>query len=128
MYGADIAKAGIAMGNVTDVGHMEQWVNTKMIQEKNLALVEAINKLKFTNLQTQVASLTSAVAETAQGECDKMLRLRNLDKVLTTKTITTGSFEDKRANKSSREEELRNWLVALFGRCGHQPKFSLYII
>ena len=128
MYAADIAKAGIVMGNVTDVGHMEQWVNNKIINEKNLAVTEAISEIKITNLQTQVASLTSAVAETAQGECDKMLRLRNLDKVLATKIITTGRFEDKRANKSSREEELRNWLVALFGRCGHQPKFSLYII
>jgi hypothetical protein len=128
MYAADIAKAGIVMGNVTDVGHMEQWVNNKIINEKNLALTEAISEIKITNLQTQVASLTSAVAETAQGECDKMLRLRNLDKVLTIKTNNNGSFEDKRANKNSRETELKNWLEALFSRSGHKPKFSLYII
>ena len=114
MYAANIAKAGIVMGNVTDVGHMEQWVNNKIIQEKSLALAEAISEIKITNLQTQVASLTSAVAETAQGECDKMLRLRNLDKVLTIKTNNNGSFEDKKANKTSRETELKNWLEALF--------------
>ena len=128
MYAADIAKAGIVMGNVTDVGHMEQWVNNKIIQEKSLALAEAISEIKITNLQTQVASLTSAVAETAQGECDKMLRLRNLDKVLTIKTNNNGSFEDNRANKNSRETELKNWLEALFSRNNHKPKFSLYII
>ena len=73
-------------------------------------------------------TLTSAVAETAQGECDKMLRLRNLDKALKTQLISTGSFEDKRANKNSREGELKIWLEALFNRASYQPRFSLYIV
>ena len=68
------------------------------------------------------------VAETAQGEWDKMLKLRNLDKALTTKILTTGSFEDKRSNKSAREEELKTWLMDLFSRGHHKPKFSFYII
>ena len=102
------------MGNI-DVGHMEQWVNNKMGSEKDLALAESVSELKITHLQSQVASLTSAVAETAQGECDKMLRLRNLDKALKTQLISTGSFEDKRANKNIREGELKIWLEALTG-------------
>ena len=64
MYAADIAKATIVMGNV-DVGHMEQWFNNKLLQESSLALAESISELKIINLQSQVASLTSAVAETA---------------------------------------------------------------
>ena len=83
-------------------------------------------KWYFSN--SQIASLTSAVAETAQGECDKMLRLRNLDKALQTQLNTTGSFEDKRANKSKREDELHTWLVSLFNKSQYKPRFSVYII
>ena len=57
-----------------------------------------------------------------------MLRLRNLDKALKTQLNTTGSFEDKRANKSKREDELKAWLVDLFNKTHYQPRFSLYII
>jgi hypothetical protein len=67
MYTADIGKALIVMGNV-NVGHMEQWFNNKLLQKSNLALSESIRELKITNLSSQVASLTSAVVETAQGE------------------------------------------------------------
>ena len=115
------------MANI-DVGHMEQWFNRKLLQERELALAESISELKITNLQSQVASLTSAVAETAQGESDKMLRLRNLDKALTTQLNTSGSFEDKRANKSKREDELRSWLETLFNQTNYKPRFSVYII
>ena len=57
-----------------------------------------------------------------------MPRLINLDRALKTQLNTTGSLEDKRANKSKREDELKTWLVELFSKTGYQPIFSLYII
>jgi hypothetical protein len=50
---------------------MEQWFNNKLLEERDVSLAESIIVLKIANLQSQVASLTSAVADTSQGSAIK---------------------------------------------------------
>ena len=72
---------------------------------------------------------TSAVAENVQSENDKKLRLRNLGKVITTQPIKGGNYEASRANKETREKELKTWLTDICKEgSGYNPGFSLFLI
>ena len=95
-------------------GVMEDYCNYAVEKDKEHSNDRLTAKFNITQLQSQVAALTSAVAETAQTEHDKKLRLRNLNKAITTQPNQDGTSDQKRENKDKREGELRTWLNKLF--------------
>ena len=102
---------------------------SRMIESEEQA-THSLDKtdIKIVNLQTQVASVTSAVAETTYSEDEKKLRIRNLHKVVTTPIVYEGDFAVKRANKETRERELKTWLMQIAQDKNFTPSFSVFLI
>ena len=109
-------------------GEIEDYCLYKVEKDRGHANDRLTAKHNITQLQSQVAALTSAVAETAQTEHDKKLRLRKLNKAITTQPNQDGTSDQKRENKDKREGELRTWLNKLFHESNFYPSFSLFII
>jgi hypothetical protein len=109
--------------------NLEAFSSFMFDQDKVNSDTRSTTKTEVTNLQAQMASLTSAVAENVQSENDKKLRLRNLGKVITTQPIKGGNYEASRANKETREKELKTWLTDICKEgSGYNPGFSLFLI
>ena len=64
-----------------------------------------LTKESISQLRTQAAALTSAVAETYSKEDKFKLRICNLEGVIKTKAVVTGDAGPRRANKETRETE-----------------------
>jgi hypothetical protein len=107
---------------------MEDYCNYAVGKDREYSNDRLTAKSNVTQLQAQVSALTSAVAETAQTEHDKKLRLRNLNKVITTQPNQDGTSDQKRGNKDKREGELRTWLNKVFRESNFSPSYSLFII
>ena len=101
----DAVKAAVhTVSDISTQGEMQDYCHFAIANDKALAVERVTAKANITNLQSQVSSVTSAVAESAQTEQDKKLRLRNLSKV-----IPTPVSQQKRSNKAKREGG--NWLA-----------------
>ena len=86
----------------------------KETKDAQLYLVATeLTKESISQLHTQTAALTSAVAETYSKEDEFQFQIRNLEGVVTTKAVVTGDAGPRRANKETRETELKDWIKAL---------------
>ena len=110
-----VRKAAYGLAKNISVCKMEDYCNFAVDKDRGNANDRSTTKTCITQLQAQVSALTSAVAETAQTEHDKKLRLRNLSKVIATPPNLDGTSDQKRENKEKREGELRTWLTKIFG-------------
>ena len=109
--------------------HLEDYSNFLLGMDKDNSDAKANTKSQMTNLQAQMASLTNAVAESAQSENDKKIRIRNLGKVITTQPLRGANHEATKANRETRENELKNWIKKICNETGsYKPNFSLYLI
>jgi hypothetical protein len=88
------AAAFAGSGNINQF-EMEDYCTFVVSMDKSLAVDRGTAKSNITNLQSQVAALTSAVAESAQTEHDKKLRLRNLSKAIPTQPSQDGTSEKR---------------------------------
>jgi hypothetical protein len=121
----------VAVYTASDIsthGEMQDYCHFAIANDKALAIERVTAKANITNLQSQVSAVTSAVAESAQTEQDKKLRLRNLSKVIPTPVSQGGTPEQKRTNKAEREGELRTWLNNLFKAASFKPNYNVFII
>ena len=89
------AAAFSGSGNITQ-GEMYDYCNFAVSNDKSLAIDRGTAKSNITNLQSQVAALTSAVAESAQTEHDKKLRLPYLRKAIPTPASQEGTSDQKK--------------------------------
>ena len=125
----DAVKAAVyTASNIITKGEMEDYCTFAVANDKTLAAERVTTKANVTNLQSQVSAVTSAVAESAQTEQDKKLRLRNLSKAVPTPLSQGGTAEQKRANKAKREGELRSWLNKLFQDASFKCNYNVFII
>ena len=99
-----------------------------MSVEKAKADEAAKEAVKVDNLVTQVAALTSAVAEKFQETDDKKLCIRNLNSVITVPPNYSGTQEAKAESRKKREEQFKNWLDKLTSKDNFQPAYSFYLI
>ena len=98
-----------------------------MSVEKAKADKAARGAVRVDNLVTQVAALTSAVAEKFQETDNKKLRIRNLDSVITAPPNYSGTQEVKAESRKKREEQFKNWLDKLTSKNNFQPAYSFYL-
>ena len=125
----DAVKAAVyTASNIVTQGEMEDYCTFAVANDTTLAADRVTTKANVTNLQSQVSAVTSAVAESAQTEQDKKLRLRNLSKAVPTPLSQGGTAEQKRANKAKREGELRSWLNKLFQDASFKCNYNVFII